>query len=95
MPLADADDGFLCRLTDCCKRMPYNVKGTRGFENAQVTSGGIALQEIDDRMMLKKMPGVFVCGEITDVDGNCGGYNLQWAWSSGAVAGKNSILEIG
>lgn len=95
MPLRDADAGFLSRLIDCCKRMPYSVKGVRGFEYAQVTSGGISPQEIDDRLMLKKLPGVFVCGEITDVDGNCGGYNLQWAWSSGAVAGKNSILEIG
>lgn len=82
------------RLLDCCKRMRYPVKGLRGFENAQVTSGGIAQHEINSNLMLKKMPGVYVCGEIVDINGDCGGYNLQWAWSSGALAGKNSILEM-
>ena len=82
------------RLLNCCKRMRFPVKGLRGFENAQVTSGGIAQQEISLNLMLKKMPGVFVCGEIVDINGDCGGYNLQWAWSSGALAGKNSILEM-
>lgn len=92
--LNELTDALTAKLLDNCKRKRYSVKGVRGFENAQVTSGGIAGSEITDRLELKKMPGVFVCGELIDVDGDCGGYNLQWAWSSGAVAGINSIMEM-
>ena len=77
-----------------CKRKRYEVKGLRGFENAQVTSGGVPGDELTDSLMLKKLPHVYVCGELADINGDCGGYNLQWAWSSGAVAGKNCIMEM-
>ncbi len=87
-------DALVSDLLKNCKHKRYAVKGLRGFENAQVTSGGIAGSEITERLELKKLPGVFVCGELIDVDGDCGGYNLQWAWSSGAVAGIHSVLEI-
>ena len=94
LPLSSADAAAANRLLMMCKRKLFFVKGLRGYENAQVTSGGVAGDEITDRLMLKKMPHAYVCGEVIDIDGDCGGYNLQWAWSSGAVAGKNAVLEI-
>lgn len=57
------------------------------MESAQVCAGGIPLDEVDERLQARKVPGLFVCGEMLDVDGRCGGYNLQWAWSSGYIAG--------
>ena len=81
------------RLFEQCKNKEYRVQGLRGFLQAQVTRGGIAAGEIGDSLMLKKMPRVYVCGELADVAGECGGYNLQWAWSSGCVAGRNCVLE--
>jgi predicted Rossmann fold flavoprotein len=88
------DNKAFAGLMECFKQKKYVISGVLGFENAQVTSGGIAENEITEELMLKKLPGVFVCGEIVDIDGDCGGYNLQWAWSSGATAGKNCIRRI-
>lgn len=64
------------------------VIGTNGFDKAQVSAGGVDCNEVTDSLMSKRQPGLYFAGEILDVDGVCGGYNLQWAWSSGAVAGK-------
>ena len=59
-----------------------------GMESAQVTAGGILTEEFySDTMESKLVPGLYACGEVLDVDGDCGGYNLQWAWSSGRLAG--------
>jgi predicted Rossmann fold flavoprotein len=67
-------------------RVPIN--GTNSFEQAQVSAGGVAVTEINPHTMESKLvKGLYFTGEIVDVDGTCGGYNLQWAWSSGAVAG--------
>jgi len=61
------------------------------FDKAQVTCGGISLEEIDSRTMESKIcPGLYIAGEAADVDGICGGYNLQWAWSSGYLAGLHA-----
>lgn len=64
------------------------VRETNSFEQAQVCAGGVDFKEITDRLQSVKVPGLFFAGEILDIDGICGGYNLQWAWSSGAVAGR-------
>ena len=65
------------------------VENTNGFDQAQVTQGGISLEEIQmNTMESKKVKGLYFTGEILDVDGICGGYNLQWAWTSGYIAGK-------
>ncbi|MQN00687.1 MAG: aminoacetone oxidase family FAD-binding enzyme [Lachnospiraceae bacterium] len=64
------------------------VSGSRGFENAQTTSGGVYFDELDENLSLKQIPHLYVCGEEVDVDGVCGGYNLQWAFSSGYTAGR-------
>jgi predicted flavoprotein YhiN len=65
------------------------VTGTLGYEKAEVTAGGVALDEVDaSTLESRKAPGVFLCGEMLDVDGRLGGFNFQWAWSSGTVAGR-------
>lgn len=64
------------------------VTGTNGFDRAQVCAGGVDCGEVTEHLMSKKQTGLFFAGEILDIDGLCGGYNLQWAWSSGAVAGR-------
>jgi len=67
---------------------PLPITGNRGFTYAEVTAGGIPLPEIDLKTMTSRVcPGLHLCGEICDVDGQIGGYNFQWAWSSGYVAG--------
>ena len=59
------------------------------FKNSQVTAGGIKVEDFDIKTLeSKKASGHFACGEVLDVDGICGGYNLQWAWSSGYMVGK-------
>lgn len=67
---------------------PLPITGSRGFTHAEVTAGGIPLDELDLKTMESRhCPGLYLCGEICDVDGRIGGYNFQWAWSSGYVAG--------
>lgn len=67
---------------------PLTISGHDGFKMAMITRGGVALKEIDPKtMQSKKLKGVYFCGEVMDLDGPCGGYNLQWAFASGFVAG--------
>jgi predicted flavoprotein YhiN len=62
-----------------------------GMDSAQVTAGGILTAEFDNRTMESRIrPGLYACGEVLDIDGDCGGYNLQWAWSSGRLAGQHA-----
>ena len=62
-----------------------------GMDSAQVTAGGIPTAEFDGRTLeSRRVPGLYACGEVLDVDGDCGGYNLQWAWSSGYLAGTSA-----
>jgi len=76
----------LCRVIKDCR---IEITGTKGFDHAQVTSGGLDVSELDAETLESSLvPGLYFCGEILDVDAKCGGYNLQWAWSSGAVAGS-------
>ena len=63
------------------------MTGSNSYENAQVCAGGVPLHEVTEDLESKKMEGVYFAGEILDVDGKCGGYNLQWAWCSGHLAG--------
>ena len=70
---------------------PVPVTGVRGMENAQVTSGGIPGNEFDfDTLMSRRCPGLFAAGEVLNVDGDCGGYNLQFAFASGLAAGESA-----
>jgi predicted Rossmann fold flavoprotein len=69
-----------------CWKLP--ITGTQPWSRAHVTAGGVEASEIDPATLESKLvPGLFLAGEVIDVDGDCGGYNLQWAWSSGLVAG--------
>ena len=70
------------------KKFVLPVTGTNGFDSAQTTSGGIPLNELDSNTLESlRCPGLYIVGELADVDGKCGGYNLQWAWTSGVIAG--------
>ena len=72
-----------------CKSFVLTVTGTMGMEQAQVTAGGIRTEEFDPKTMESRIcPGLYAAGEVLDIDGDCGGYNLQWAWSSGRLAGE-------
>ena len=67
---------------------PLMISGHDGFKMAMITRGGVSLKDIDPTTMKsKKIDGLYFCGEIIDIDGPCGGYNLQWAFSSGYLAG--------
>jgi predicted Rossmann fold flavoprotein len=73
------------------KRLRLQINGTNSFENAQVSCGGVKTGEIDASTMESKLVRkLYLAGELVDVDGTCGGYNLQWAWSSGYVAGMTA-----
>ncbi|MBQ7895997.1 MAG: NAD(P)/FAD-dependent oxidoreductase [Oscillospiraceae bacterium] len=88
-PLKELSAEQLCKAARISKAFPLRLKGTEGFANAQVTAGGIKTTGFNpDTMESWFMPGLFVCGELLDVDGDCGGYNLQWAWASGNLAGR-------
>ena len=78
-------------VTAKIKEFPVPITGYKPLEQAQVCSGGVDLEQIDPKTMESKLiPGLYFTGEMTDVDGLCGGYNLQWAWSTGALAGKHA-----
>lgn len=82
----------LAALGCALRAFPLRVTGVMGFEAAQVTAGGADMDEFDPATMeSRRVPGLFVAGEVCDVDGDCGGYNLQWAWSS-ALAATRGIL---
>lgn len=80
------DRGLADRLAACVKDFRLPVVGSLGFDYAQVTKGGVPLGEVDDDLMSRRAEGLYLLGELLDVDGECGGYNLQWAFSCGAVA---------
>lgn len=76
------------RIAESIKRWRFRITGTMSWNNAQVTKGGALTDEFDPHTMQSKLvAGLYACGEILDIDGDCGGYNLQWAWSSGRIAG--------
>ena len=78
----------LNKCAKLAKEFRIHAIGTGGFDTAQVTAGGIKTAEFDPYTMESRLvPGLYACGEVLDIDGDCGGYNLQWAWSSGAMAG--------
>lgn len=81
----------LRRLGDLLNAFPVPVLGARGYENAQVTAGGLTGFD-PDTLESRAIPGLFAAGELLDVDGPCGGYNLQWAWASALLAAR-SILQ--
>ena len=83
-----ADYEKIKKLMESMKNWQFKITGHKGFEHAQVTKGGVLLEEVDANMESKLVKGVFFAGEMLDVDANCGGYNLHWAWASGKKAGE-------
>ena len=81
------------RLAEILTDWRFNIVGSKSWQDAQITAGGVSSDEIDNSTMESKLlEGLYFAGEIIDIDGDCGGFNLQWAWSSGYVAGKNATL---
>ena len=77
------------RLVARALERDLHVTGTLGYEKAEATAGGVELSEVNPSTLgSRKAPGVFMCGEMLDVDGRLGGFNFQWSWSSGTVAGR-------
>ncbi len=89
------NEGDIQAVVAGVKGFTLNVLGTMGFDYAQVTKGGIPLVEVDEHLQSQKVEGLYFAGEMLDVDGECGGFNLQWAYSSAcavatALQGKNT-----
>ena len=79
-------------LASLFKALRFNVSGSGSFEKAQITRGGVSVRDIDPKtMQSKKVEGLYFSGEIIDIDGNCGGFNLQAAFSSGYLAGQSAV----
>ncbi len=88
-PCSTIQDEDLNEIAKIVKNFPFTITGNTGYTNAQATAGGAALSEFDaGTFMSKKVNGLFAIGEVLDVDGDCGGYNLTWAFSAGLAAAK-------
>ena len=87
------DEDTLISIMRDMRSFKVRVTGTGGFEQAQVTTGGIPLSQTDKDLMSVFCGGLYLSGELLDVDGICGGYNLQWAFTSGWIAGKSAAEE--
>lgn len=78
-----------------CKQLPFAVQGSTGYPNAQVTHGGASLSEFSSKtLMSKNVPGLFAAGEVLDCDGDCGGFNLEWAWRTGLLTARNAVQYL-
>ncbi|MEG2676778.1 MAG: aminoacetone oxidase family FAD-binding enzyme [Oscillospiraceae bacterium] len=95
--VGELSDIEITAIARALKSLGFELSGTLSWNQAQVTGGGILLREVDTRtMQSKKMSGAYICGELLDIAGDCGGYNLHWAWLSGMRAGTaaaESLLE--
>ena len=82
-------------LVKTLKSFSLKITGTKGFDMSQVTSGGVLTKEFDNKTLESKIvKGLYASGEVFDVDSRCGGFNLQWAWSSGRLAGLCTEEEL-
>ena len=88
-------DGELRRLAALLTDWRLEARGVRGFESAQVTAGGADARSFrPDTLESTLVPGLYAAGEVLDVDGDCGGYNLQWAWASGMLSGRSAASSL-
>lgn len=89
-PMGELGPGQIGRAAALVKDLALPVSGKLGWEHAQVTAGGVPLSEVDMPSMASRLcPGLYLCGEMLDIDGCCGGFNLHWAWATGLSAGEN------
>ena len=90
-PVKDLNDSDIRKLCTVLKKYRVKILETTGFKNAQVTAGGVSLDEVNTETLESKIvKGLYFSGEVLDVYGECGGFNLQWAWASGYIAGENA-----
>ena len=88
-PVSSFDENAPQRLAENIKNFSFKVTGNTGFVNSQATSGGLDTEQFDPKtMMSRDYKGLYAIGEILDIDGDCGGFNLQWAWSSALCAAE-------
>lgn len=91
LPVAELSEKQLRSLASLSVRFKAECVEMNGFQQAQVVAGGVDTTEVDpDTMASRLVPGLYFAGEVLDIDGICGGYNLQWAWASGFVAGRHA-----
>lgn len=91
--VSSLSDGELRRVAAILKHFTLEVKGALGWKQAQVTAGGIATADFNPKTMESCIvPGLYAVGEVLDIDGDCGGFNLQWAWASGRLAGESARI---
>ena len=89
--VAQLGEAELFQVAQMVKDFDVALKEPMGMDSAQVTAGGMVTAEFDEQTMESRLvPGLYACGEVLDIDGDCGGYNLQWAWSSGRLAGLSA-----
>ena len=87
--IRDLSDWEIGQAVSAVKGLEVSLTEPMGMDSAQVTAGGIVTAEFDSHTMESRLiSGLYACGEVLDIDGDCGGYNLQWAWSSGLLAGE-------
>lgn len=89
--IGDLRDEQIRSVSHAVKNFEVVLTQPLGMDSAQVTAGGVVTAEFDPETMESRLvPGLYACGEVLDIDGDCGGYNLQWAWSSGRMAGLHA-----
>ena len=94
LPISALPEKSLGEVVRAVKGFEVPLTEAMGMDSAQVTAGGMVTGEFDAKTMESRLvPGLYACGEVLDVDGDCGGYNLQWAWSSGRLAGRSAGKE--
>ena len=94
LPLLALSFAEIRHLAAVLKSWEVTVTGTKGWSDAQITAGGVSVSEIDPQTLESKLvKGLYFAGELIDVDGTCGGRNLQWAFSSGFIAGRNAAMN--
>ncbi len=87
-------DKEISNITAMLKDYRFNITGLAGFEKSQVTAGGVHISEVDEQLRSKKLKNMYFCGEILDIIGDCGGFNLYFAFGSGALAGKTCAEDL-
>ena len=93
-PVSFLDNSSAKKIASIIKDFRFNIMGNTGFINSQVTSGGLDTEQFDPKtMMSRNYKGLYAIGEILDIDGDCGGFNLQWAWSSALCAAESIAGE--
>ena len=91
VPVSQLEESEIEEVCRAVKKFDVVLTEPMGMDSAQVTAGGIVTGEFDEQTMESRiLPGLYACGEVLDIDGDCGGYNLQWAWSSGRLAGSHA-----